>query len=49
MLVNVTVEGDEDDDDMDDDDVMEENDGLKVKEIIVIAFIIGIWFYSLYR
>ena len=26
-----------------------EKEGMKLKEMIVIAFIMGIWFYSLYR
>ena len=27
----------------------EEKEGMKLKEIIVITFIMGLWFYSLYR
>ena len=46
-MVNVTVDDTEGEDD--DDGVEEEKAGIKVKEIIVVAFIIGIWLYSLYR
>ena len=45
LLVNVTVEDRKDDDKGEE----EEIDGIQMKDIIVIVFIMGIWFYSLYR
>ena len=43
--MNVDVENRDDGDEISE----EEKEGMEVKEIMVIAFIMGIWFYSLYR
>ena len=43
--MNVAVENRDDGDEVSED----EKEGMKLKDIIVIAFIMGIWFYSLYR
>ena len=43
--MNVAVENREDEAQVSE----EEKEGMKLKEMIVIAFIMGIWFYSLYR
>ena len=43
--MNVAVENREDADEVSE----EEKEGMKLKDMIVIAFIMGIWFYSLYR
>ena len=43
--MNVAVENSEDEAQVSE----EEKEGMKLKEMIVIAFIMGIWFYSLYR
>ena len=44
MVVNVTV-----DETLDSDENTKVEDGIKMKEIIILVFIMGIWFYSLYR
>ena len=46
MAANSTLE-----DKLVEDDNLEEQfgDKVKIKEIVVIVFIMGIWFYSLYR
>ena len=38
----------EEDEDVDNDDGRL-NEGIQMKEIFVVTFIMGIWFYSLYR
>ena len=38
----------DDDEDVDNDDESL-NEGIQMKEIFVVTFIMGIWFYSLYR
>ena len=43
--MDVAVEKKEDGDEISED----EKEGMKLKEMIVITFIMGIWFYSLYR
>ena len=45
VQMNVALENRDDGDEISE----KEKEGMKVKEIIVIAFILGIWFYSLYR
>ena len=44
-LLNLRTENIDDGDEVSE----EEKEGMKLKEMIVIAFIMGIWFYSLYR
>ena len=44
MVVNVTVE-----ETLDADENTKVKDGIKMKEIIILVFIMGIWLYSLYR
>ena len=46
-LENVSI-CDTEDDNVDDDEELVTK-GIQMKEILVVAFIMGIWFYSLYR
>ena len=43
--MNVAVMGDNDEDGTD----VENDNGVKIKDIVVVAFIFLIWFYALYR